>query len=53
MQEVVAGLSRDDGILNIGNNSNQLLRPDAADLSVIMKSRYKGLAMAVLRLVDV
>jgi hypothetical protein len=35
VREVIACLSRDDGVLHVRNHSEQLLRPDAAKLSVI------------------
>jgi len=37
VREVVACLSGDDGILNIGDHSEQLLWPDAAKLSVSVR----------------
>ena len=36
MREIVAGLSRYDGILNVGDDSEQLLWPDAASVSVLV-----------------
>jgi hypothetical protein len=36
VREVVAGLSRDNGILNIIDDSEQLLWPDAASVSVLV-----------------
>lgn len=44
MREVVAGLSRDDGILSIVDDSEQLLWPDAANLSAFVDISHRTLS---------
>ena len=44
MREVVAGLSRDDGILNIVDDSEQLLWPDAANLLALVDISHRTLS---------
>lgn len=54
MREVVSGLSGDYGVLNVGDDSKQLLRPDAAELSVLVRLQSQNsLAKRILRSVDV
>lgn len=44
MREIVAGLSRYDGILNVGDDSEQLLWPDAATLSALITDNRRALS---------
>jgi hypothetical protein len=44
VREIIAGLSRDDGVLKVGDDSEQLLWSDAATLSALMIDNRRTLS---------